>query len=399
MKPLHPLQIKPGIYWVGALNPDLRRFDVIMETEFGTSYNAYLVVGEEKTALIDCVKDGFLEESLALIRQVIDPKNIDYIILQHTEPDHSGSVAELMQICDHAGIYCSKAASLNLPHIANTELPITAVKDGDTLELGNCTLTFLATPFLHWPDTMSTYHAQSGALFTCDFFGCHYTPEQVLESKTDPAFLGARRYYYDCIMSPFAAYATKAIARIKALNAPISAILPSHGPVLDQNPMNAIDLYEQWAQERKRTGKRVFIGYVTCYGYTRTLANALSDFLQAKGLEVDLVDVSEIPLEEAMERVYACDALAIGCPTVNADALPPVWALLCNLSVPLMRGVPAVAFGSYGWSGEAVPFTEQRLTSLGCKVLGTYRMRFKPTQADFEQMQLLSDQIAAALQK
>ncbi len=400
-KPELPVKILPGIHWVGAQNPELRRFDVVMETQYGTSYNAYLVQGTEKTALIDTVKDGFLEESLGLIANIMDPAKIDYIILQHTEPDHSGALKALLDVAVNAQVYCTKAASLYLPAIANRELPITVVKEGDTLALGGRTLTFIMAPFLHWPDTMFTYDESTGALFTCDAFGCHYAAAQVLESKTDPEFQEARRYYYDCIVSPFAPYVTKAIRHVSELGINISAILPSHGPVLDKDPMGAVALYADWAGERVAlTKNKVFVGFVSCYGYTKRLAERLTARLQAAGLESECHDLVEIAPEEAVKRIYAADGLAIGCPTVNADALAPVHGLLTELSVPVMRGKRAVAFGSFGWSGEAVPLVEARLSALGCKLSAPgVKARFQPDKADFTAIDGLADALIAAIKK
>lgn len=397
--PTAPVQIFEGIHWVGALNPGLKRFDVVMETEHGTSYNAYIIQGTEKTALIDTVRDGFLPQSMPLIRQLIAPENIDYIILQHTEPDHSGSIAELVEMAPGAKILCSKPASIYLPHIANRELNMQVVKDGDTLDLGGRSLRFISAPFLHWPDTMFTYDTASGALFTCDAFGCHFAAEQILESKTDPAFKDARRYYYDCIVAPFAPHVTKAITHLDELALPhIAAILPSHGPVLDSDPLGAVTLYSEWAGETpKLTGNRVFIGYVSCYGYTRLMGEHLRDCLMLKGAEVDLVDFTDITPEEAAKRIMAADCIAIGSPTVNADSLPPVWAALSVVPVPLVRGRRAVAFGSYGWSGEAVPMVEQRLTGLGIKVVGTVKARFLPDQEIMDEISLLADKLAMEL--
>ncbi|MEG1524971.1 MAG: FprA family A-type flavoprotein [Clostridia bacterium] len=392
-----PVAVAHGIHWVGALNPELQKFDVVMKTEFGTSYNAYLVQGTEKTALIETVKDGFIEESLALIGQLIDPAKIDYLILQHTEPDHSGSIAAMSAAAPNAKIYCTRAASMNLPFIAGRQLPIEPVKEGDVLELGGRTLRFIMAPFLHWPDTMFTYDDQTGVLFTCDAFGCHYAPEHVLESKTDPAFKGARRYYYDCIVSPFAASVTKAIAHLTELQLPkISVICPSHGPVLDEEPMEAVRLYGEWAAERKRgDGKTAFIGYVSCYGYTMQLAERLRTAFLGAGWKVNIADLSDISAERAAEQIYAADCIAIGSPTVNADALPPIWTALAHVAVPLTRGKKAIAFGSYGWSGEAVPSVELRLTQLGMNVLGSYKVRFRPTEESAQKMQELVALITA----
>ncbi len=379
-KPTKPVRIADGIFWAGALNPEMKRFDVIMETEFGSSYNSYVVLGEEKIALIDCVRDGYLEESLALIRQVADPEKIDCIVLQHTEPDHSGALAELMDIAKNARVYCSKAASLYLPHIAHRELPVTVVKDGDEIDLGGRKLRFISAPFLHWPDTIFTYDETTGSLFTCDVFGCHFASFHVLESLTDERFKGARRYYYDCIMAPFAPHVKKAVNTLKELDLKINAILPSHGPVLDKDPQEAIELYDRWSREydRPEGQKKVFIPYVSSYGYTAQLAKAVADELDSLGVETDLADIAGLSSEEVADRIYCADALALGSPTINADALPPIWLALSHLSAPLVRGRKAVVFGSYGWSGEGVPFAEQRLSGLGFKVVGTLRVRFRP---------------------
>lgn len=397
--PNNPVQIFPGIHWVGALNESLRRFDVVMETKYGTSYNAYLVQGSEKTALIDTVKDGFLEESLALVRQLVDPAKIDYIILQHTEPDHSGSIAELVKLAPNARILTSKPASLYLPHIANSELPIDVVKEGDVIDLGGRKLRFIMAPFLHWPDTIFTYEDSFGALFTCDAFGCHFAAEHVVESQTDEIFKEARRYYYDCIMSPFATHVARAVAHLDELKLPkFNAILPSHGPVLDKDPQAAVELYRAWAAESKPlTGKRVFIGYVTCYGYTRTLADKLAEDLKLRGAEVDMADIADLSLGEVASRVHQADVLAVGTPTVNADALPPVWTALAHVSVPVVRGRTAVVFGSYGWSGEAVPMVEQRLIGLGYKVIGSVRARLRPNAEAIDDMSFLADKLASAM--
>jgi len=396
--PEKPVKVLEGIHWVGALNPQLRRFDVVMETKYGTSYNSYLVQGEKKIALIDSVKDGFLSQSEALIRQLVDPAKIDYIILQHTEPDHSGSVAQMLALAPHARVLCSKPASLYLPHIANRELPVDVVKEGDTLDLGGRTLRFISAPFLHWPDTIFTYDDRSGALFTCDAFGFHYAAENVLESLTTEPFEEARRYYYDCIMSPFAPHVARAVAHLDELALDIRAILPSHGPVLDRDPQKAISLYRAWPHERPPlAGNRVFIGYVTCYAYTRALGDKLAEQLKSRGAAVEMADLADLSPEDAAARIHNADAVAIGSPTVNADALPPVWTALAHVLVPVVRGRPAVAFGSYGWSGEAVPMLEQRLTGLGFQVAGSVRHRFRPDAEAFDEMSVLADKLADRL--
>ncbi len=394
MKEKRPIKIAENIHWVGVTNPDLRRFDVIMETEYGTSYNAYIVKGSEKTALIDCVRDGYLQDSLDRISEIVDPTTIDYIVVQHTEPDHSGCVEAISAQAPNAKIVCTKPAAQYLPHIANRDLPIMTVGEGDTIDLGGAKLRFIVAPLLHWPDTMFTYEESSGCLFTCDAFGCHYSSENILESLTDPQFKAERRYYYDCIVSPFAPFVIKAINHLKKLELPkISAILTSHGPVLDKDPMEAVALYEQWASEFVAPENSVFIGYVSSYGYTKQLAEALKQELESLGKSVDIADFAEISTEEATKRIMSASALAIGSPTINSDAIPPVLMALAHVSVPVVRGRKAVVFGSYGWSGEGIGEAEHRVTRLGYKLVGSMKTRFKPDEVAFEEIKELATKL------
>lgn len=387
-----------GITWVGVQDPGLRRFDVVMKTQYGSSYNSYIVKGEKKTALIDTVKDGFFAGSLERIKSVVDPAKIDVIVIQHTEPDHSGSISELLKAAPNAKIYCTRAAAANLPQIANEPVACEIVKDGEVLDLGGHTLRFILAPNLHWPDTMFTYDEKAAALFTCDAFGSHFSAPEILMSKTDYDMVSQARYYYDCIMSPFAPFVQKAVAAVKSLK--IDLILPSHGPVLDKDPMKVVELYQQWAGERAHgTEKRAFIGYVSCYGYTKALADALGESLKKRGFVVVSEDISLIDPADFAERVYRSDAVAIGSPTVVADALPPVWNALAHVLVPLVRGKAAAAFGSYGWSGEAVASVEQRLTALGFKVVGTMRTKFRPDAAALAEAAALGDALADSVKR
>ncbi len=390
-----PVALGNDIHWVGALDPELRRFDVVMETKYGTSYNAYIIKGKNKVALIDTVKDGFFEESLDRISKVVNPAEIDYIILQHTEPDHSGSIAALVAAAPKAKIYASRPGGTNIPHIANVPLNIVTVKDGDTLDLGGRVLKFIMAPFLHWPDTMLVYDENSSSLFTCDLYGNHYAPKHIRQSQLGIDVEPHQKYYYDSIMSPFASFAHKTATGLKEMDLKIDMILPSHGPVLDQDPKSVIDRYLAWSAPKEKE-KKAYVGYVSCYGYTRTLAEALAAELTALGYDTSLEDVSLVPMAEVAAKIHASDIVALGSPTVNADIMPPVWATLTSLSVPVMRGKFAAAFGSYGWSGEAVPMLEKRLSDLGCKVATSVKVRFRPQEEDLEKMKQVAHELVEA---
>jgi flavorubredoxin len=197
-----PVEITKGIYWVGAQNPDLRVFDVIMRTEWGTSYNSYLVKGTEKTALIDSVKEQFSDEQVERISKVCDVKSIDYIICNHTEPDHSGALWKLLELAPGATVLCSKPASVFLRSIMNRDFSCRVVTDGDTLELGGKTLKFISAPFLHWPDSIFTYVTEDAVLFSGDVFGFHFSAENVFDDLTplSDEMLKSQKYYFDVIM-------------------------------------------------------------------------------------------------------------------------------------------------------------------------------------------------------
>lgn len=376
------VKIQDGIYYVGVFDPDLRRFDVVMHTEYGTTYNSYLVKGE-KTALVEAVKDGFSEKHLEQIASVVSPEKIDYIVLNHVEPDHSGSVAELLEHCQNAKIVCSKTASMLLKEIVNRELDVIVAEDGDSIDLGGKTLEFISAPFLHWPDTMFTYVPEDKTLFSGDVFGCHFCSGRVLDETVDTPFEDAQQYYFDVIMSPFKAYARTAVRKVRQLE--IDVICPAHGPVLRAGAGDIVDLYESWATEPEADGAgRAFVGYVSCYGYTESMAREIAAGCRAMQMDVALVDLSEANLDESMALLLGADVVALGSPTVNRDVLPPVWDVLLGLSPYTCKGKLGLAFGSFGWSGEAAGYIERRMKDCGMQTAQSVRVRLKPAEQDLE---------------
>ena len=371
--------IKDGVYWVGAKNPDLRVFDIVMTTKYGTTYNAYLVVGE-KVALVETVKSGFEEELLSRVASVLPPEQVDYIILNHTEPDHSGALGKLLNKMPGATVVASKVALKFLREMVNVDFPQMAVGDGDQLDLGGKRLTFISAPFLHWPDSMFTYLKDERLLFTCDVFGCHYSGKDIFNDLTgemEETF----RYYYDVIMSPFSGYVTEAVNKIKSLD--FDVIAPSHGPVLRKNVLAYVEKYAHWAVEAsaRPAGKTIIVAYVSAYGNTKTLAGEMAAGISETGAEVHLVDLSMTSPAGVAGMVNSADGLLVGSPTLNRDAVYPVWELLAHLSPVINQGKPAAAFGSYGWSGEAVKLIEQRLSGLQFKVhLPGLKVNFTPDE-------------------
>lgn len=376
------VQVTDKVYWVGVQNPDLRVFDVIMHTNWGTSYNSYLVKGSEKIALIDAVKDSFGEEQIERIKDVCDPAKIDYIICNHTEPDHSGSLTRLLDLAPGAKVVCSRSASIFLKDITNRTLDYILAEDGVEIDLGNIKLRFISAPFLHWPDSIFTYVEAERFLSTGDVFGFHFSAEKVFDdlAPLTDEMVESQKYYYDVIMSPFAPHVLKAVDKIKDLD--INIIGPSHGPVLRSEPWEAVRRYKEWAQPVVNHPKKVFIGYISCYGYTKQLARNIYDAVVAAGLCAELYDLSDIEPEAAIEKINRADGFAIGSPTLNRDALKPAWDVLCSLCPFIVKGKKAVVFGSFGWSGEAAKYMEQRLKNLDVQVVASATAKLKPNEAE-----------------
>jgi flavorubredoxin len=363
-----PLQIASGVHWVGALDPLLRFFDVIMETKWGTTYNSYLVEGTEKRALIEMVRDKFGQAHLETLRQLVDPRSIDYIVINHAEPDHSGSLADFLSEAVNATVLCSRAAATFLADIVNADFPCRVVSDGESIDLGGKSLKFISAPFLHWPDSMFTYLPEGGILFPGDVFGCHLCDSRMFNDLVTADLVAVQKYYFDVIMSPFESYMLRAIGKIRDLD--INVVCPGHGPVLRQDPWATINRVEGWAKDGLHAThpKRLTVAYVSAYGNTEMLAREIAEGAGAD-LAITMLDISKESPETVIGHIDSSDAILLGSPTINRDAMPPVWDVLARVSAFKNKGKPAGAFGSYGWSGEAVPMIMERLRSLGLKVV------------------------------
>lgn len=390
-------KIDNDLYWVGVQDPDLKIFDVIMTTQYGTSYNSYFVRGEKACAVVEGVKAGFFGAwKERLVDAGADVAKIDYLILNHTEPDHTGAIRELLEISPETCIVCSRAASMLIKEIVNGPLQIKVVNDGDSLDLGGITLQFISAPFLHWPDSMFTYIPERKALISGDVFGFHHHWPGVVEGAMPVSeLLSTQKYYFDIIMSPFKSYVLDACKKARELD--IAVICPSHGPVLDTDPWGAVARYEEWAKPETRDAKTVFVGYVSCYGFTAKLAQAIVNRLSSDGVKTVVQDVSVIPAAEAAAMASDADAIVMGSPTLNRDALEPIWAVLGMLSAIGSRNKIGAAFGSYGWSGEATKFIIERMEQLGMKTVGLCRAKMNPNDQELEAARNLAKEVAAAL--
>ena len=387
------------LWWVGVEDHDLRVFDIVMHSDWGTSYNAYAVRGAEGVALFETVKEKFFDEYLQNLKEVCSLDEVKYIVVGHTEPDHSGSLEKLLDLTPNATVVGSATAITFLKEIVNKPFASRAVKEGDAIDLGGRTLTFLSVPFLHWPDSMYTYIPEMKALFTVDSFGCHYADDRVFNDLIDGDFTEAYKYYFDCIMGPFKPFVLKALDKIKGLD--IQFIGNGHGPVLRANIPHYLELYRQWATPVVVPAgeRRVAIAYVSAYGYTKQLAGVIAGALAEGGVKhVELYDLVECDLAAARAAVQSADGFLLGSPTLVGDALPPIYEMLVGLNPIIHKGKPAGAFGSYGWSGEAVPKLTAQMQAIGLKLpVEGLKVRFKPSEAQLAEARQFGLDFAAAV--
>lgn len=394
------MKIADNVYYVGVSNPTLRVFDIIMATEYGTTYNSYLVQGSEKTTLIDGAHKGFENLFVENVEAITDFKNIDYMVVNHTEPDHSGAIRLVIEHNPDIVVYGTAACLKNLDNIVRMPFNRVAIKDGDTLELGGKTLTFCVSPNIHWPDTMMTYLAEDKILFSCDFLGAHYAEPTMYVHKAYKKDLYEKEFkvYYDAIMGPFAKFVLRALDRIKDLD--IALVCPSHGPMIAGDDIKvAMDTYRKWATPEEKTDKTVAIYYVSAYGYTRQMCQYLADKLSAKGIVVSAFDVIKTDAAEIAAHLED-DCLVFGSPTLNRAALKPVLDVISCIDAVSAAGRPYATLGCFGWSGEACAQLNDRCNSIKMKQVGeSVRSQFTPTDEIYAQLDTLADQIAETINK
>jgi len=398
------VELAPGVHWVGALDPHLRSFDLILKTANGTSYNAYVVRGETGVAVIDTVKEGFADEFFRRLESVADYGEITTIVLNHLEPDHSGALPELLKRAPQARVYLSSRAQMMLKALlkpfADKPPAFIPVTTDDTVDLGGRTLRFLHTPYLHWPDTQCTFLEEEGLLFSGDVFGCHFCDARLFNDRVGD-FRFSFEYYYAHIMRPFREFVLDALALIEPLD--LRLIAPAHGPILRQHPRDYLHRYRQLAMPRlgneARDEKTLLVFYLSAYGNTRQMAEAIAAGAEALGgVRVSLYDLEGGEAEVFTDLIEEADGLAFGSPTINGDAVKPIWNLLSSLTTVGVKGKLGAAFGSYGWSGEAVRLIEDRLRGLKLRVpVDGLRLKLVPDAGELETCRQLGDTLARHL--
>ena len=382
----HPQEIIPGVNWVGVRHPDLKIFDELFPTHNGTTYNAYVVRGRDKTALIDTVKAPFTAEFLAKLAAIGGLEQIDLVVVNHTEPDHSGALLELLKQRPELPVYCTRAAQNFLGQLINGPFNAQVVSDGQELDLGGRTLRFLLAPYLHWPDTMFTYLVEDGVLFPCDAFGSHYCASQLFDDEI-PDFSKDFHFYFDCIMRPFKDKVREAVAKVDQLE--LKMICPSHGPIHRRDPKGAVDSYRRWSAPPPTIAKpRALLLTLSSHGNTRSMAAVIGDELGKLDFHVTELRMYEMRDSDLRDELELADLILVGTPTINRDAPPQIWHALSLFSLVTPKAKIAAVFGSFGWSGEAIKMVEERLQGLRFKLpVPSLSVRFTPTEENLKSCQ------------
>jgi NADH oxidase (H2O-forming) len=365
------LDVTNDVKWIGILDKDIVAFDIVMETKNGTTYNSYFINAQKKT-IVETAKEKFKDEYLDKVKSVVNPLEIEYIVCNHTEPDHSGSLRHLLQIAPQATVVGSGQALSYLSEMIGKPFKSLKAKDGDVLDLGNKKLKFIGAPNLHWPDSIYSYLEEDKLLFTCDSFGAHYCNEAMFDDIVGD-YSEAFKYYFDVILKPFSKFMLKGIEKIRQLE--IKAICTGHGPILRSNWKKIVDLSEKYSIEylaKCDTGhKHILIAYVSAYGYTAEMALRIAEGIKENStFGVELIDIENIFLGDLDEKLTRCDALLVGSPTINQNTLLPIYKMFALINPLRDKGKLAASFGSYGWSGEATKIIDSQLKSLKLKVFG-----------------------------
>ena len=383
-------KIKEGVFSVGVNHWDRRLFDEVIPLPNGTSYNSYLVFGNEKVALIDTVEPVLQNEFLENLKEFKNLK-IDYIVAEHAEQDHSGSIPKILEIFKEAKVVThEKCKELLIEHLHIDEDRIIVVQDGEKLSLGNRTLTFILTPWVHWPETMSVLLEEDKILFTCDFFGAHYSTSKLFAGN-DPLVLEAAKRYYAEIMMPFRSFIRTNMKKLE--NFTFDMIAPSHGPIWN-DPHIIIDAYNDWISDNVKN--KVLIPYVSMHGSTKILVDRLVDKLTEKGIEVVPFNLTVADLGNIAINMVDAATIVLAFPTVLTGPHPlgAYITFFANMLRPKTQFVAVIT--SFGWGGTTIDWVKTHTKNLKAEILAGIEVKGLPYEKDLEQIDVLSDKIELA---
>jgi flavorubredoxin len=393
---MKPIEIVKGIYWVGALDWNIRDFHGYAIPQ-GTTYNAYLIL-DDKVTLIDTVKKEFADQLLDSVAQIIDPKKIDYVISNHTEMDHSGGLPRVMhRVGEDKPLYCSKVGQKNLSLHFQEKWNYQPVENGGVLNLGKRTLTFLETRMLHWPDSMFSYIKEEELLFSSDAFGQHYAGPERFDDQMGEAIMPHASKYFANILLLYAPLVLQLVEKVTQLGLAIRTICPDHGIIWRQDPGKIIKAYVEWSQQKPK--KKAVIVYDTMWQSTQKLAEAIVDGLCQAGVAAKPMHLRANHRSDVMTEILDAGAVLVGSPTMNNGLFPTVMDFLTYLKGLKPKKKIAAAFGSYGWSGEAVKLINKELEEMKFELIDPgLRIQFVPGPQGIEAAFQLGQKVGAALQ-
>lgn len=392
-------EVAPKIYWVGVVDWDIRYFHgPAYSTHRGTTYNAYLIL-DDRVTLVDTVYTPFADQLLQNIREIIDPAKIDVIVQNHSELDHSGALPQVMAAAPNAKLYCTAKGAEFLEKQFQHGWSYNVVKSLDEINLGRRTLTFLEAPMLHWPDSMFTYIKEDAILMPNDAFGQHYASSGRFDDEVNMVeVMDEATKYYANILTPFSRQVAKKLREVQDLGIPIKMICPSHGVIFRHDPSRIVQAYQQWSSSPGQ--EKVVIAYDTMWESTAKMAQAIALGVTTQGVEYQLFRISKTDRNDIITAIQSAGAVAIGSPTVNRGMLASVVPLLEDLAGLRPAGKVAVAFGSEGWGGGAVPDINQHLKKAGFELVTEgISTRWKPYDEELAVLAELGVKLAQAVKQ
>ncbi|MGD2127346.1 MAG: flavodoxin domain-containing protein [Desulfobacteraceae bacterium] len=393
------LEIKDDVFWVGTVDWNLRDFHGYSMARKGTTYNAFLVK-DEKSTLFDTVNSRFMQEFLSNIKALVDPPRIEYIVVNHVEPDHSGCLVEIVDLVKPEKIFCSRMGkAFMISHYHREDWPYEVVKTGDSLSLGQKTVQFLELKMLHWPDNMGCYIREDKLFISSDAFGHNWATSERFDDEVDFSEIRFHlAHYFANIILPYAANATKALDKIEAFGWAVDMIAPDHGLIFRTHVEEAIEAYRTFAQQKAKA--KAVIVYDTMWSSTRKMAHAIAEGLTQEEISVKIFDMKKCHHSDVMAEVLDAKAVLMGSPTHNRGVLPLIAEMLRYMEGLRPQGKVGAAFGSYGWGDcESVSQLTQALVAMNMEVLDVFKVKNVPTDKDLQRCVQMGKTVAQAIKE
>lgn len=392
---MSPIEIAKDIYWLGIIDWNIRDFHGY-STYQGTTYNSFLIM-DEKITLIDTVKKDFADELITSISQLVDPRKIDYVISNHTEMDHSGGMTRIMhRIGEDKPLYCSKMGHKNLSKHFPNKWNYQPVEDGGELSLGKRTLTFMETRMLHWPDSMFTYLKEDKILFSSDAFGQHYAGLERFDHQIGEAIMAHALKYFANILLPYAPLILKLVDKVTEMELPLDMICPDHGIIWRKDPAKIINSYVKWSLQKPK--RKALVIYDTMWHSTEMMAEAIVEALGQEGVDARPMHLRSWHRSDIITEVVDTGAIIVGSPTFNNGLFPTVSDFLTYMKGLRPINKVAAAFGSYGWSGEAVKLINRELEEMKFTLIDPgLKLQYVPDDQGIKSCHELGKRVAEAL--